>query len=257
MVGEIYDVAVKKIRPNPNQPRRSFEAEPLEALKLSIAREGLLQPIACVVDAHGQLIIAAGERRFRAVLDLGWETVPTRIVEGNLEDLAIMENMIREDLNPMERALAMQKYLDQHKISRKKLAVILGMARNSISEILSLNRLPQYIQDVIINDKRYSLHNMRVIARIRNEKEQKAKFEKLRAKIENLEGEDTKKTESKTPFQADVKRDRLTKMTKEVKRLQVSYSKQELKELKPQIRMLYEQLQALLYKIGDELFIEE
>ncbi|MBQ7617861.1 MAG: ParB/RepB/Spo0J family partition protein [Desulfovibrio sp.] len=252
-VGKVYDLPLCDIQPNPNQPRRSFEKDALEALKLSIAREGLLQPIAVLQGENGKWLIAAGERRFRAVQELGWPSVSARIVEGNVDDLAIMENMIREDLNPMERSLAMSSYLSKHKISRKKLSVILGIARNSISEILSLKKLPQDIQDIIIKDKRYSLHNMRIIARIRDPKEQRAKFEKLQAKIE---GKEINITEEKE-FKPDIKKKRIEKITMEIKHIQQSFNKQQLKQIKPQIISLYEQLQALLYKVGDDLFVKD
>ncbi len=253
-IGQVYDMSIDTVHPNPEQPRQTFEREPLEALKLSISREGLLQPIAVISDGQGAFVIAAGERRYRAVKELGWKTVPARIVDGSLHDLAIMENMIREDLNPMERAIAMQNYLDEHNCSRKKLATILGIARNSLSEALSLNRLPKDIQNIIIKDKRYSLHNMRIIARIRDPEEQRQKFEKLRAKIENIEpSAETSPQKAEKSFKVDVKRDRLQKMTKEVKTLQLSYSKKELRELRKQIFSLYEQLQALLYKIGEDV----
>ena len=253
-IGQIYEIPIESIHTNPTQPRQTFEREPLEALKLSIAREGLLQPIAVICDEANGFIIAAGERRYRAVKELGWTTIPARIVAGNIHDLAVMENMIREDLNPMERAIAMQSYLAEHKCSRKKLATILGIARNSISEVLSLNRLPKEIQEVIIKDKRYSLHNMRIIARIHDPEEQMRKFEKLRAKIEKTPppAEPVEEDVSKN-FKVEVKRDRLLKMTNEVKNLQLKYSKKQLRELRGQVVTLYEQIQALLYKIGEDV----
>ena len=167
-----------------------------------------------------------------------------------------MENMIREDLNPMERAKAMQHYIDQHKLSRKKLSSILGIARNSISEILSLNKLPADIQDIIIKDKRYSLHNMRVIARIRNPEEQREKFEKLRAKIEQREVQKPKKP-SKPVFDVNNKRKRLERILIEIKHLQTRFSKAELKQLKKEITNLNDQLKALRYKISDDLYVDD
>ncbi len=256
ITGQIYDLPVELIIPNPAQPRKTFEKEPLDALKLSIEREGLLQPVAVLKSMDGKFIIAAGERRYRACCELGWKTVPARVVDGNLDDLALMENMIREDLNPMERARAMARYLDEHKMSRKKLSTVLGIARNSISEILSLNKLPLYIQDIIIADKRYSLHNMRIIARIRDSEEQRAKFDRLRSKIEKNE-KTTIESQPSKKFNAHIKRERLKKIVKEVKHLQISFTKQELSQLKPQILELYEQLKGLLYKVEDDIFVRD
>ena len=252
--GQVYEIPLSEIEPNPDQPRRTFDREALDALKLSISREGLLQPIAVLKTESGQLVIAAGERRFRAVTELGWEKIPACIVEGNLDDLAIMENMIREDLNPMERARAIQHYLSQHKISRKKLSSILGIARNSISEILSLNKLPEEMQDVIIKDKRYSLHNMRVIARIKNSDEQKQKFLKLQAKIENKDVPE-EVDNKKMVFDLENKRSRLKKIIIEIKHLQTRFTKAELKQLKPEIQKLVDQLDGLRYKIDDDVLL--
>lgn len=256
ITGQVYEIPLSDIQANPNQPRRTFDQDALEALKTSISREGLLQPIAVLQTEEGKLVIAAGERRYRAVTELGWEKISCRIVEGSLDDLALMENMIREDLNPMERALAMQSYIDHHRLSRKKLSHILGIARNSISEILSLNKLPKDIQDIIIKDKRYSLHNMRVIARIKNEEEQREKFEKLKAKIEHTELPKSEKTK-KPVFDLNNKRKRLERIVIEIKRLQNQFNKQELRQLKKEIQNLNEQLKALRYKIGDDIYVDD
>ena len=215
-----------------------------------------MQPVAVLIRDEDNFVLAAGERRFRACVELGWKTVPARIVEGNLDDLAIMENMIREDLNPMERARAMDKYVSLHKISRKKLSTVLGIARNSISEILSLNKLPYDIQEVIIADKRYSLHNMRVIARIRDKDEQRAKFERLRAKIEKNEKTTIDALPTKK-FNPAIKKQRIEKICKEIKHLQTTFTKSELVQIKPEVRELYEQLKGLLYKIEDDVYVPE
>ena len=89
--GRLYDLPLEAISPNPGQPRRSFEPAPLEALKRSIEREGLLQPIAVLRDGNGRFLIAAGERRYRAFRELGRSTIPARIVSGDVEDLSIVE----------------------------------------------------------------------------------------------------------------------------------------------------------------------
>ena len=253
-VGQVYDIPLSQIVRNENQPRKTFDPESLEALQLSIERDGLLQPIALIKAKDGTFIIAAGERRFKAVAALGWKTIPGRIVEGNLDDLAVVENMIREDLNPMERAIAMQSYLEKHKLSRKQLANIFGIARNTISEILSLNRLPQDIQDIIIRDKHYSLHNMRVIARIRDNTEQREKFNNLRIRIEKC-SQPSKKETKKSSFILDNKRDRLKKIILEIKNLHNQFSKTELKKLQKEIVDLYDQLEALCYKIDDDIVL--
>lgn len=252
-IGQLYDLPLKAIFPNPAQPRRTFEPAPMEALKRSIEREGLLQPIAVLRDGNGRFLIAAGERRYRAFCELGRSTIPACIVSGDKEDLAIVENIVREDLNPMERAMAMQTFLQKHRMTKKALAATLGLAKNSVSEILSLNKLPEEIRSIVIHDKRYPLRGLRVIARTRDVAEQRERFARLKARIEGDETAPAETRDGKADFDAAKKRDRILKMTAELKRLYQAVPREKLRKLAPEIEDLHEQLEAIRYRICDEV----
>jgi len=144
----LVEVAIDQIEPNPNQPRKSFESSSLEDLAASIRSSGLIQPV--VVRRLGsdyQLI--AGERRWRAARQAGLERIPAIVREAtdaeSLE-LALIENLLREDLNPMEEAEAYRNLLAQFSWTQEQLAQRIGRDRTSIANALRLLKLPDEIQ---------------------------------------------------------------------------------------------------------------
>lgn len=144
----LSEVSVDQIEPNPYQPRKAFDIEGLSDLAASIKSSGVIQPL--VVRRHGagyQLI--AGERRWRAARQAGLERVPVVVREAtdaeSLE-LALVENLLREDLNPMEEAEAYQSLLAQFGWTQEQLAQRIGRDRSSIANVLRLLRLPSIVQ---------------------------------------------------------------------------------------------------------------
>ena len=266
--GQLYDIPLANIHTNPDQPRKSFDTEAMSALKQSMQVHGLLNPVAVMVGEDGQLCLVAGERRLRAARALGWLTIPARVVEGNMDDLALMENMIREDLNPMERAMSMQRYLDTHtqknangrrvKVKQNDLAKILGMAKNSVAEILSLNRLPEDIKAVVLHDKRYPLNKLRVIARTRDAAQQREKFARLRQLVEQgTSAPAPASTASPQPFDREKRSRRLKGIAAELHQWRCALDRKELKQLKTEYVALRDELEATLYKISDEISMRE
>src|SRR5262249_50918781 len=142
--GEQARVSVDRIEQNPYQPRKSFDPDELTALSESIKNHGILQPL--VVRAFGdhyQLI--AGERRLRAAQQAGHTDVPVRIVDFNDQQVleaALVENIQRTDLNPIEKAQGFQDYLQRFAMTHEQLAARLGLDRTSVTNLVRLLDLP-------------------------------------------------------------------------------------------------------------------
>ena len=144
----LVEVAIDQIEPNPNQPRKSFKSGGLDNLAASIRSSGLIQPVVVRRLASGYQLIA-GERRWRAARQAGLERIPAIVREAtdaeSLE-LALIENLLREDLNPMEEAEAYRNLLAQFSWTQEQLAQRIGRDRTSIANSLRLLRLPDEIQ---------------------------------------------------------------------------------------------------------------
>jgi len=147
--GGVIQVDVHLIEPNPYQPRQDFDPLEMRSLADSISAHGLLQPlIVRRKDETYQLI--AGERRFRAAQLAGWHEVPIKVVEADdrhVAELAIVENMQRKDLNPLEKAASFQHYLQQYGCSQEELASRLKIDRSTVSNLIRLLELPEPVQD--------------------------------------------------------------------------------------------------------------
>jgi ParB family chromosome partitioning protein len=143
--GKLVDVPLARLRPNPDQPRLTFDEQPLAELAASIEQHGLLQPIAIKAADDGGYVVVAGERRWRAFQRLGRETIPAIITAGHSDELALIENLQREDLSPLEEAQALARLMERHGYSQEELGRVIGKARNTVNAILSLNGLPDEI----------------------------------------------------------------------------------------------------------------
>ncbi len=143
----IFEVSIEALRANPAQPRQNFDEIALQDLAKSIDRHGLLQPIAVMPDdTPSRYIIVAGERRFRAHQILKREVIPAIIVSGNSDELALIENLQRENLDPIEEAESLKNIKQNYGYSDDDLAEIVGKSRVSVTESLSLNDLPEEVK---------------------------------------------------------------------------------------------------------------
>jgi ParB family transcriptional regulator, chromosome partitioning protein len=146
--GFLY-LPVDLLRPNPDQPRQHFDALSLEDLSASIREKGVLQPVLARKDPQGEgFILIAGERRWRAAITAGLAEIPALIrKEQDALEVALIENLQRENLNPLEEAEGLLKLKLAKGFTDQELAKIIGKSRTSVTEILSLNQLPEPIKD--------------------------------------------------------------------------------------------------------------
>ena len=145
----INEIKLSLIKPNPDQPRQEFDAESLNELAASIRELGIIQPITLRQMRDGSYQIISGERRYRAALQAGLETIPAyiRTVEDEtVMEMALIENIQREDLNPIEIALTFQKLLEQYDLTQDRLSERVGKKRATIANYLRLLKLPAEIQ---------------------------------------------------------------------------------------------------------------
>jgi ParB family chromosome partitioning protein len=150
--GGSRDIPIASIDPNPYQPRREFEPAALKELADSIEASGLLQPVAVRPAAHGRYQLIAGERRFRAVQQLGWRRIPALVREvddRSLLTLALIENLQRDDLSPLDAARGYQRLMQEFTIAQQEVARLVGKDSSTVSNTLRLLRLPSQVQDLL------------------------------------------------------------------------------------------------------------
>jgi len=150
----INEIELSKISVNPNQPRREFDETALQELSDSISEIGIIQPITLRKLSDEEYQIIAGERRYRASLKAGLSTIPAYIRtadDENVMEMALIENIQREDLNSVEIALAYQHLIEQYDLTQERLSERVGKKRTTIANYLRLLKLPASIQMAIQN----------------------------------------------------------------------------------------------------------
>ncbi len=152
----IYDVEIDKVIPNPDQPRTNFDEEDLKELSNSIKREGLIQPILARETEDGKFQIIAGERRWQASKKAGLKTVPVQVKNVDDEkalELALIENIQRTDLNPIEEAYAYKRLMERNKMTQADIAQAVSKGRSTIANALRLLELPEEAQKLLFEDQ--------------------------------------------------------------------------------------------------------
>ena len=167
-------VNVSDIVPNPHQPRTEFNQEQLQELADSIAEHGLIQPLIVTEQTAGQFTLIAGERRWRASQLAKLKEVPVVVKETSPQEmleLAIIENVQREDLNPLEEALAYRQLMDQFGLTQNDVAKRMGKARSTVANLVRLLDLPESVQKAVIDGKITGRH-AREMLRLENKDDQ-------------------------------------------------------------------------------------
>ena len=161
----INEIALDKIYPNPDQPRRTFDEEALEELAQSIKEHGVISPITLRKDANNKYMIIAGERRFRASKIAGLNSIPAYIRTAKDEQVmewALIENIQREDLDAIEIALAYQRLMDEYSLTQERMSERVGKKRATVANYLRLLKLPAEIQ-LGIKEKKIDMGHARAI----------------------------------------------------------------------------------------------
>ena len=205
---------LQKVEPNPNQPRKLFDEEQLQALADSIAEHGLLQPLAVRSIGEGYYQIIAGERRWRAARMAGLSEVPVMVVQADdkkVMELALVENLQRQDLNPMEESEGYRTLMEDFGLTQEQVAVRVGKSRPAVANALRLLALPAEVRSLVI-DGTLSAGHARAVLSLSNERLQKAAAQKiiaLRLSVRQAEAmckrmaADTVKKEKAVPLTVD------------------------------------------------------
>lgn len=170
----ISEIPLNKITANPDQPRRSFDEESLDELSASIRELGIIQPLSLRKTGPDTYQIIAGERRFRAAQRAGLSSVPAYIRTANdveLTEMALIENIQREDLNAIEIALTFRKLITQYNLTQERLSERIGKKRATVANFLRLLKLPAEVQ-LGLRDKRLDMGHARALLTISDPKVQ-------------------------------------------------------------------------------------
>lgn len=177
----ISEIELSKIEPNPDQPRTVFENDALEELAASIRTYGIIQPVTLKEIAQDRYLIIAGERRYRAALKAGLQQVPAYIktaADENVAEIALIENIQREDLNAIEIALTYQKLMDTKGYTQEALSERVGKKRATVANYLRLLKLPAEVQ-MGLKNKRIDMGHARALIPMDDPEIQLALYEQI------------------------------------------------------------------------------
>lgn len=150
----ILELSILSVEPNKNQPRKTFDEEKLAALAESIQEHGLIQPIIVTKNATGTYTIVAGERRWRAAKKAGFTKIPAVVKEYSdqtVTEIALIENLQREDLNPIEEALGYKSLVDEYNLTQEQISQRIGKSRSAIANAMRLLSLEEDLQKKLIS----------------------------------------------------------------------------------------------------------
>jgi ParB family chromosome partitioning protein len=169
----IIEIDLSKIDSNPDQPRKTFNQESLRELATTIEKHGLIQPITVKkVDSNDRYVLVAGERRLRAFELLKRTSIPAILTMGNADEIALIENIQREDLDPLDEAEAFELMIKRHGYTQEQLGTIIGKAQNTVSQTLILLKLPTIIREQYHTVPHVNKSMLVEIARLKDENQQ-------------------------------------------------------------------------------------
>lgn len=184
IVGAIAEIEIDKIHPNPDQPRTQFSKEALEELAISIRELGIIQPITVRKNSNDSFTIISGERRYRASKLAGLEVLPAYIRladDQTMLEMALVENIQREELDSIEIALSYQRLIDECNLTQEAMSDRVGKKRSTVTNYLRLLKLQPIVQ-AGLRDKMISMGHARAIVSVENEEDQMKIYETIIAK---------------------------------------------------------------------------
>lgn len=182
--GSVAELEIARIKPNPYQPRQDFSEEAIDELAASIRYLGIIQPLTVRAMENGSYELIAGERRLRAAIKAGLTKVPAFVREADTEamlEMAIVENVQREDLNPIEVALGYQRLIDEVGLKQEKVADKVGKSRSAVANLLRLLKLPPAIQ-ASLRDGSISAGHARALVTMENAAAQLELYQAIKSK---------------------------------------------------------------------------
>lgn len=209
--GRLWHIPISLIKANTYQPRRIFEHQDLEDLINSIKEHGILQPLLVTEMEDGTYELVAGERRLRSAMIAGLSTVPAVIknIKGSQKlELALIENIQRKNLNPIEEAFAYERLIEEFKLTQEEVGKRVGKSRSYIGNILRLLELPTEIQRGLVNGE-ISSTAARAILGLKNEKEQIKFYTKLVEEGGSVHDVESAISETKLKSGINIRRDPL------------------------------------------------
>ncbi len=165
--GGVNEIDIRKIDPNKNQPRKRFDANSLKELTESIKQHGIIQPIIVNEEKNGRYTIIAGERRFRASINAGLKTIPAivrKYSERQIKEVSLVENLQREDLNPIEAAKAIRELMTEYNFTQETVADRIGKSRPLVANTLRLLSLSPEVIEMIEQNKISAGHGKCLVA---------------------------------------------------------------------------------------------
>jgi ParB family chromosome partitioning protein len=252
--GKLYQIPLDSIHPDPNQSRKHFDKNALDELAASIKKHGIIQPVLFRLDEKGKLILVAGERRYRAAKKAGLEQIPAIFTDKEGEELNLVENLFRENLTPIEEAEALDRYREKKQCTHEDLADLIGKKRNTVTEILSLMRLPEEIRKELRSNAVCSRRVLVEIAKQKTDAKMRATYKKYKER--GLTSDEVRKITrphgSKVMILANAATSLYLKINalesiEEWKDIEIEMIKMQLFKLKPEI----EKLDKLINKTTD------
>ncbi len=185
--GNLYDISIIDFKPDPDQPRKVIDAEALAELAASIKKYGILTPLLFRTADQGWLFIVSGERRYLAAKQVGLLILPAICVTGSHAEIALVENLQRQDLTVIEEAEALKRLMDEEGYSMDQLGEVIGKPRTTVSESISLMRLPQDIRDDCRANRKIGKTRLVEISRKTQERAMRSAYERLKEQMRKEE----------------------------------------------------------------------